>query len=263
MTTTLDPLVSVAEIADLERDGVVLLKDRVDSAWQARLCQAVERSLAKSERYFWRYMNWQEDPDFNAFCQRSNLPAIAAALQHSDRANLLYDQVFVKEPGSASATGWHNDQPYWPVEGWDVVSLWVALDPVTTDNGALEFIRGSHKWDRWFEPFIANEKGGYGHVVPAKDPRHEPLPDFDAERDRHEILSFPMAPGDVLAFHGLIVHGAQANVSTTRRRGYAVRYTGDRARYAPGVATNDFLMNPDLKPGDPMDSALFPLVYSR
>ena len=51
------------------------------------------------------------------------------------------DQVFAKAPGEGSRTGWHNDLPYWPLKGWQVLTVWVSLDPITRENGALEFIR--------------------------------------------------------------------------------------------------------------------------
>lgn len=54
---------------------------------------------------------------------------------------LLYDQVFVKEPGTSSPTPWHQDQPYWPIKGWQIMSFWAALDPVTEESGGIQFIR--------------------------------------------------------------------------------------------------------------------------
>jgi hypothetical protein len=42
----------------------------------------------------------------------------------------------------------------------------------------------------------------------AEDPRFEPLPDIEAERSRYKFLSWDTGPGDVIAFHGLTLHGA-------------------------------------------------------
>jgi ectoine hydroxylase-related dioxygenase (phytanoyl-CoA dioxygenase family) len=80
------------------------------------------------------------------------LPPIAAQFFESAKVNLFYDQLFVKEPGTENRTRWHNDLPYWPVRGRQIMSFWVAVDPVTVDSGALEFIRGSHAWDIWYQP---------------------------------------------------------------------------------------------------------------
>ena len=33
---------------------------------------------------------------------------------------------------------------YWPAEGRQICSMWMAFDTVELDNGGLEFVRGSH-----------------------------------------------------------------------------------------------------------------------
>ncbi len=245
-----------------ERDGAALLPGAVGEDWQGLLRGAVARALKTPSGFFYRRLTWREDADLERFCRRSPAAGIAAALMRTDKVNLLYDQIFVKEPGTATVTGWHNDQPYWPVRGWPVTTLWIALDPVTAENGALEFIRGSHAWDRWFQTFMPDEHGACLRPYPDQDPAFEPLVDFEAERGRHDIVSWDMRPGDAVAFHGLSVHGARGNVGAAPRRGYAVRFAGRDARYEPPrTGKEGFLANPELRPGDPLDSALFPVVY--
>ncbi len=63
-------------------------------------------------------------------CIESHLPTVVAGLLNTTQVNFFYDQVFTKEPGSASPTPWHNDQPYWPVRGSGVMTLWLALDDI-------------------------------------------------------------------------------------------------------------------------------------
>ena len=248
---------------DFERDGVVLLPGVIDAEWQDKLREAVEIALDKSENYFRRLRVWQDVPILAEYCRNSPAPGIVAQLLDTDKVNLFYDQVFVKEPDSQTATPWHNDQPYWPVRGWQVMTLWLALDPISSENGAMEFIRGSHRWQRWFQPFLAANNGGVAEDY-VSDENFEPLPDFDANRDQYEILSWDMQPGDVLAFHALTVHGACGNnCSEQRRRAYAVRYTGQDARYYIGPAINPRLINATLKHGDVLDSSQFPAVFEN
>ena len=38
----------------------------------------------------------------------------------------MYDQLFVKEPGTAAGTPWHNDTSYWHIDGQQVCSVWVS-----------------------------------------------------------------------------------------------------------------------------------------
>ena len=89
---------------------------------------------------------------FRAAALASPAAGIAAALMGSANADFFYDQLFVKEPGTAHPTPWHQDQPYWPVKGWQIASVWVALDRIDRSNGAVEFIAGSHRWGVHYRP---------------------------------------------------------------------------------------------------------------
>ena len=78
---------------------------------------------------------------FKDYCLNSPLPFFAAQLLNSNKINLFYDQLFVKEPETNNRIRWHNDQPYWPIRGWPVISFWTSLDPISKENGPMEFIR--------------------------------------------------------------------------------------------------------------------------
>ncbi|NKB56407.1 MAG: hypothetical protein GKS00_08730 [Alphaproteobacteria bacterium] len=139
-------------------------------------------------------------------------------------------------------------------------TFWLALDPVTAESGAMEFVRGSHKWNRWFQP----EKFGdtNAHDDYERNPNYEPIPDIENTRNDFDIVSWDLAPGDAYVFHGLTVHGAGGNLHREhRRRGYAVRYTGDDVAYDTRPGPNEHLRCAILSDGDPLDSAQFPVVW--
>ncbi|WP_270933467.1 phytanoyl-CoA dioxygenase family protein [Falsiroseomonas oryzae] len=187
-------------------------------------------------------------------------PAIAALLGARE-VRLYCDHVLVKEPGTGQPTPWHHDLQAWPIEGAQIASLWVALDPVTRENGAVEFVAGSHLWGRRFRSDSFGRSGAT--FAPAEDDGLEPCPDMDRERDRHRFLCWEMAPGDALAFHALTVHGAPGNRSAARRRAISFRYAGDDVRWVqrPG-RTAKLIRDPGLRPGDGLDrSDLFPRVF--
>ena len=241
-------------------DGVALIPSGIDTDAIERLRKAVDRTLTQPTNYFDHVRIWENDQDCAWYCLESPIPALAATLLKSSKINLLFDQIFAKEAG-APHTPWHNDQPYWPIRGWPVMTVWLALDEVTTDSGALEFICGSHLWNRWFQPFDDGEDGSSRGVYQF-NPEYEPLPDFDTQRERYQILSWPMNPGDILVFHGLTVHGARANrTPQQRRRGYAVRYAGKGTTYFKSLGMNPQLFNDQLSPGDPLDSEQYPVAY--
>ena len=84
-----------------------------------------------------------------------------------------------------------------------MISTWVALDPVTRESGAVEFVAGSHLWDRWFQPRTFS--GENEHAI---NPKFEPVPDIEANRDRYDIMSWDLEAGDIVAFHAMTLHGS-------------------------------------------------------
>ena len=257
MTTSQHYQVSDEAYSAFENDGAVVLRGVVDESWVHRLRTAIDRNMQSDKWYFHYIYMWQHDPDLADYCFHSPVPGVASQLFRTDKVNLLYDQIFVKDTGTSERTDWHNDLPYWPVRG-PAMSIWLALDVVEQDTGALEFIRGSHKWNRWFEV-----EAPPGTEEPhEQDPSFEPMPDFEAERERHEMLSWNLMPGDVVAFHALTVHGAHANRREGyRRRGYALRFAAGEAAYHRGPGALPRFCNASMRHGQALDSEQYPVVF--
>jgi ectoine hydroxylase-related dioxygenase (phytanoyl-CoA dioxygenase family) len=260
--------ITADQIEAYDRDGVVLLPKLLAAGTEVdALRDAAERILAEEKEgarnYFKRLRMWERDPGFRDLIFNSALGSAAAQLVQTDKLNLLYDQLFIKEPGSNFSTPWHNDHPYWPVRGSQVVTIWIALDPVTLANGGLEFVRGSHKQSRWYRPFTTDLKGEIVSLYGKNGgDEYEDTPDIDGNRDKFDIVSFDLQPGDAIAFHSLMLHGAPGNTSgTTRRRGVSVRVAGRDVVYFDGPVWNEDITNPRLKGGDPLDSDQYPVIY--
>ncbi len=266
--------ITPADRATYARDGVVHLAGMFDTDWIARLRAAIDRDMAQPSamaadfnapgtpgRFFGDMFMWTWDDDFRAVAFDSPAAAIAAALMGALHAHLFYDQLFVKEPGTTKPTPWHQDHPYWAVKGRQISTVWIALDQISHAAGAVEYVAGSHRWARWFRP-VAFKEGNHN------DQRYqqadlEPVPDIEAARDQYDIRAWDMAPGDCLVFQALIMHGAPGNRTTGRRRGLAIRFTGDDARYDPRPGTFQMIREPTLTPGAPMECDLFPRVWPR
>ena len=253
------------------RDGVVLLQG-VFTDWIDRLREGVDRNMrnpgpfgrdyleeGRAGRFFGDYCNWSRIDEYRDFLFHSPAPRIAAELMDSNNVRIFHEHVLVKEPGTDKITPWHHDQPYYCVDGKQVCSMWIPLDPVGIET-CPEFVAGSHEWGRWFLPrkFSGID---YDH----DDARLEPMIDIDGHRDEYDIRSWSLQPGDAIAFHFLTIHGAPANLSGShRRRGFAARWLGDDAVYArrSGEVSPPFPgLEQRLRPGDPMDTEEFPLVF--
>ncbi|MEX1107947.1 MAG: phytanoyl-CoA dioxygenase family protein [Dongiaceae bacterium] len=277
--------ISEDEIRAFEEDGVVCLRGVFDPDWVARMQEAVDRTLSRPSqwgadlnekgtkgRFAIDTFMYLYDKDFRDFAIESPLPEIAAQCLRSKRINLMWDFFLVKEPGSPHPTNWHQDRPFNWIDGTQAISTWTPLDTVTLDSGAVEYIRGSHKWGKYFEPIGSDDKNtksffkGADKEPDARDGGDE-LPDIDANRDQYEIIHFDSGPGDCVVHHLNMVHGAPGNFSTRRRRAVCHRYTGDDATYAPRRSKFRVVppREPGLKAGDPFpqDHDLFPGVWPR
>ncbi|MDE0530095.1 MAG: phytanoyl-CoA dioxygenase family protein [Albidovulum sp.] len=255
------------EVSDLAiryaEDGVVKVPGALNSYWLERLREAVDEELKRGDRYF-AYRNMRMRPGiFQEFCHESGIGRLVADIGASTRTSLVFDQMFVKEPGTRTRTGWHTDQPYWPISG-PIMTTWIALDPVDADNGALEFISGSHSWGKKYRPFITDQKGAFVEYLCRDDPQYCDMPDFEAEREKYEIVYWDLEPGDLLAFDGFMVHSAMGNrTSTRRRRGYAIRFALDQACYDPGQGVAEWLVDDSIAKGSPLKSDFYRVIFSR
>jgi ectoine hydroxylase-related dioxygenase (phytanoyl-CoA dioxygenase family) len=210
-----------------------------------------------SGNFFGDTFVWAHEAGFRSFLHGSPAAEITATIMRSVKVNLFFDQILVKEPGTSTPTIWHHDQPFWPVAGDQVCTLWLALDPVTAASGAVEYVKGSHRWGQRFkaESFDAGED--YGEDLP-------PIPDIEAMRGELEFAQFEMAPGDCTLHQGLTVHWAPGNsTDDVRRRAYVSRWAGDDATYYPRPRIQKMLYDPQLTAGGPLDSELWPVLWPR
>ena len=217
--------------------------------------------------YFNDVANWRRIPAFERYVLHSAAAEIAARLMGSRKVNIFYDSLFYRTAGTSAPTPWHQDVPYWCIEGQDVCSIWTPIDPVPRES-ALEFVRGSHRSTAVYyrESFF---EYGNGHSFdgdsgrPNAEAGRTPTPDVDADRSEYDIVAWDMEPGDCLAFCGMVLHGAPGNRSEARPlRALARRWPGDDARYAlkPEGADPD-LKGHGLESGEPFGGPMFPVVW--
>ena len=272
-TSTPTRTVTDHEIETFERDGVVVLRGILPTAWIDRLEPAVGVAYsgdgtadlsalagdgdAAGPRFRAGIDHWLDDPVLRSFDCDSPLPAIAAALLRSREIWLYEDSVLVKPPGTTAETRFHADLPYFHVQGDRLATFWCPLDPVTPETGALRFVRGSHRWGRTFRPnlFVTDEP------IPGTD--GEPVPQVDP--DDPALLCVALQPGDLTVHQAGTLHGSGPNTSPdTWRRAVSVRYCGDGTvvRRRAGMPVPDHQR--DLVEGQPLtDGPATPQVWPR
>jgi ectoine hydroxylase-related dioxygenase (phytanoyl-CoA dioxygenase family) len=259
--------VTEALIDEFQADGCVVIRDAF-GPWIEGLREGVEENMAKPsfrERtyrpedgtapFFQDFCNWDRIPGYRAFVCDSPMARIAARLMRSKTARIFHDHVLVKEPGTSVATPWHQDQPYYLVQGSQSVSFWVPLDPVPRDR-TIEFVAGSHQWGKDFRPDRFDGTRLY------EGDQSDPVPDIDADRASYDIRGWEVAPGDAVAFNFRTLHGAPANASDQRRRVISVRWVGDDARFARRLRrTSPPFPDLEFEDGAPFRAPEFPVLH--
>jgi len=272
-----------AQLPQAARDffahGVALLRQAFDAEWIDELRAGVEKNIAaptvrgrvwnrdaQGRVCFYDSQAWRDIGEYRDFVERSPAAAIAAKLLNTSRVNFFFDAIFVRSPGAQFRTPFHQDEPYWSVDGFDTCSLWMPLVAVEKAS-ALEFVRGSHRWNRRFKQTNFGDLTG-----DARDQRREAdeaaedFPDIDNHRGDYDIISWDMAPGDCVAFNGRTIHGGSGNLAPGRDlKVFNTQWLGDDVR----VCFREQGMDPDhsqcmralgLKPGRRIGGALYPEV---
>jgi ectoine hydroxylase-related dioxygenase (phytanoyl-CoA dioxygenase family) len=238
----------------------VELARRAIEANLASLSPYAKRASAEDDGAFVEdFCNWRRLAEMEAFIRTSPAAAIAAKLMGSDEVRLYHDHVLVKEPGTRQRTPWHQDIPYYNVDGRLNASMWFPVDPVPRAS-TLEFVAGSHLGP-WYMPrtFLDGRAKWFPEGSLAE------LPDVEGDPERFRVLAWELEPGDLVAFHMLTLHASSGVDGPHRRRVVSLRYLGEDMRHAvrdwdtsppfPGLAD-------ELPDGAPLDHPLFPVVLA-
>lgn len=259
------PLLTQAHIDDFNTDGVVLIKG-LFADFVTTLRKGIELNMnspsqfaaenlqtGEQGRFFDDYCNWNRIEPYKKTIRESEAAAVAAELMQSKRVQLFHDHVLVKEAGTSKATPWHQDSPYYFVEGHQTLSFWSPMDPVT--DATLRCVVASHRWKKQVLPtrWLAED-----NFYPDSE-HYLPVPDPDAQG--LAIKEWPMEPGDAVAFHFRTLHGARGNVAARRRRAFSLRLLGDDARFVqrPGPTSPPFPGH-NMVPGQKLREDWFPML---
>lgn len=125
---------------------------------------------------------------------------------------LFASHYIAKPPYDGQPVLWHQDGSFWPLDPMEVITLWLAADQSSPENGCLRVIPGSHKMDLTEMKQNTSE----ANVLNAE---------IDPELvDMSRAVDLILEPGDVSIHHPNIIHGSEANTSDKWRRGLTIRY---------------------------------------
>jgi phytanoyl-CoA hydroxylase len=192
---------------------------------------------------------WQDHEGMRSLMFDARLGKMAADLAGVEGIRIWHDQALIKQPW-ANPTGWHLDNPYWSFSSRDAISIWVALDDATYDNGCLYFVPGTHKIATFDNVGIGQNMGDLFKVYP--------------QWATMQSVAAPMKAGSCSFHNGLAAHGAGANMTPGWRRAMTCAYMPDGSTFNGQKNVLPDEMVARLKIGDVLDDdRQNPLIYHR
>ena len=252
-----------------KRDGAIIVRD-VFEPWIETLKIGFEKVLEKpgiharenvtdnnAGRFFEDYCNWQRIPEFKKCIEQSPGAQIVGEATGSKSIQVFHEHIFIKDPGTDKRTPWHQDMPYYCVEGEDTGSYWIPLDPISKEN-TLQILLGSHKWPKLVRPTKwSNDQLWYENDTEFMD-----MPNI--ETVKKNIMIPDLKIGDAVLFNFKIVHGSPGNTTMNPRRAFSMRFIGDDVHYVNrGGETSPPFIGINLETGATMRKDWFPIVWSN
>ena len=169
------------------------------------------------------FKTWMENEEIRPILEQVLEDTPVLTLAH-------HNSIMTKMPHTSTETSWHQDIRYWNFENDNLVSVWLALDEEYDENGVLEFIPGSHKMQFSAEQFEGKQYFSCTH----------PLNQRLIEKKTSTILN----KGDVVLFHGRLLHRANKNSTDKAKISFVYTVKGERTNVIEGTRSSQY---PEIK----------------
>jgi ectoine hydroxylase-related dioxygenase (phytanoyl-CoA dioxygenase family) len=166
-------------------------------------------------------------PELRDTLMRANALHISRQLL-GDEATPRGEHAILKPARHGAPTPWHQDEAYWGADlDYESLSVWIPLQPATLENGCMQFVPGTHKWE--VQP----------HHCINNDPRIHGL-EIDEAPDESKIAICPLPAGGATFHLSRTMHYTAPNLSDEPRRAYILGF-GLNPR--PRTQPRDFYWN--------------------
>lgn len=159
-----------------------------------------------------------------------------------------HDQLFSKPAKHGGVVAWHQDYSYWtrtvPIAH---LTCWIALDDSTVENGCLQYVPGSHRWN--LLP-ITGLAGNMEEIMTVLT---------DEQKAAFQPVPIELKKGECAIHHSLLIHGSYENRSDRPRRATVINVFRDGVQSAKDDEPLEGV--PPIPSGQPMGGQFFPLLY--
>lgn len=226
-------------VQEYDRDGYVIVRNVLDAALIGEASRHVEWLIQNNPGRRPEQL-WQDlvanDPFWVRLVGDDRLLDIAQQFIGPNIA-LFASHYLSKPAGEGLPVLWHQDGSYWPLAPMEVVTLWLAVDDSTPENGCMRVIPNTHH--------LALQQ-----LQERKDVQNVLNSEIDpALVDESKAVDVILKAGDVSVHHPNIIHGSKANLSTKRRCGLTIRYIPTSTRITKTPWPCDFLLRGKAVPG--------------
>jgi ectoine hydroxylase-related dioxygenase (phytanoyl-CoA dioxygenase family) len=165
---------------------------------------------------------------------------------------LLETIIFNKPTETSNTLHWHQDVAYFPLKPNNQIAIWVPLEDVDKEGGALNYALGSHK---------EGIKGSINlHTREPFEGEDRSLIPENPEEAGYKVKCMEMKNTDMVCHDGYTWHySGPNNKKNYTRKGLSVRFMTQESKFDPrpgqGAA---FTKQVDLKPGDMFKGLPFP-----
>jgi len=160
-----------------------------------------------------------------------------------------HDQLFCKPAKHGGVVAWHQDYSYWTrTKPMAHLTCWIGLDDATRDNGCMQYIPGSHRWELLPVTGLAGDMDAIQTVL------------SDEQKAAFKPVAIELKKGECTFHHPLMVHGSYENTTDGPRRAAVLNVFRDGVR---SDSDSELLAGvPPIPHGQKMEGPFFPLLYT-
>ncbi len=241
--------------------GVRILSDGQVDALREELASLVDPAHPGNELFYEYNSNESADPAkvlFHALGAWRITPGFHDVLWHpaftvpasqllGGAVRFWHDQLFCKPAHHGGVVAWHQDYSYWTrTQPMSHLTCWIGLDDATRDNGCLQYVPGSHRWQLLPITGLAGDMNAIQSVL------------SDEQKRQFKPVPIELKKGQCAFHHPMLVHGSYENRTDGPRRATVINVFRD------GVCsyTDDELLAgvPVISKGQKMAGRFFPLL---
>jgi phytanoyl-CoA hydroxylase len=261
---------SPREITSYGEKGFLVIDDFLSDIELIEWREKIDAAARERGRYLLPGQRWEENRETGEYysivlSQRVNLsrsnqgvrglivnPRIGrliSRLSGIGAVRMWHDQLLIKEPYSPP-TSFHLDEPFWSFTSDQALTIWVALDDATLQNGAMCYLPGVHRERRRVQIDLTGDIGSIFRSYP--------------EWATIDPVFCPVCAGGCIFHHGLVAHGACANMTPRARRAMTAGFFPDGSTFngIQNILSDEEMAG--LRVGDLLDDdEFYPLLYSN